>query len=211
MKEDFIPFLLNFLRDQTLHLIQGCRSTTTTPAKTPSSLLRLKKKPSSTPAHQVNKSKRIQLFSGPGESKPLLKTTESGNDTSSQTRDYADSFNSRAGWGKHPGEVRGGNRPNKSSQSHSTTPDNGRYRNKQSLGDFFYTPDTEQGQKKSPLGTVKDDRTPSPHSGRRSGNRKGHSSEKKSKQNTRQQEQAQPVFSADDFPPVGMSSSGRKV
>jgi codanin-1 len=41
-KADFVPFLLNFLRDQTLHLMQGWRSTSTTPAKTPGSL-KLKK------------------------------------------------------------------------------------------------------------------------------------------------------------------------
>ena len=38
VKPEFIPFFLNYLRDQSSSLLQGCRSTNQSPAKTPASM-----------------------------------------------------------------------------------------------------------------------------------------------------------------------------
>ncbi len=38
IKPEFIPFFLNYLRDQSSSLLQGCRSRNQSPAKTPASI-----------------------------------------------------------------------------------------------------------------------------------------------------------------------------
>lgn len=43
VKPDFVPFFLNYLRDQSSSLLQGCRSTNQSPAKTPASIKANKK------------------------------------------------------------------------------------------------------------------------------------------------------------------------
>lgn len=72
-KAEFTPFLLNYLRDQTLHLLQGCPSTSPSPAKTPSSVTKLKRKTAvdspgsngtttSTPLPRQGSANRVRLF-----------------------------------------------------------------------------------------------------------------------------------------------------
>ena len=67
MRCEFVPFLLNYLRDETSHLLQGCRSTNQSPTKTPSSVKRLNQKSESrSNGKQPRARNRLQLFSSPG-------------------------------------------------------------------------------------------------------------------------------------------------
>ncbi len=73
IRPEFVPYLLNFLRDQTIHLIQGCRSASQSPAKTPTSFKKIKPTTCDAQANKTStplpsapvKSNRVKLFSSP--------------------------------------------------------------------------------------------------------------------------------------------------
>ena len=72
IRHEFLPYLLNFLREQTMHLLQGCTSSTPSPVKTPSSIKKLKRKSAvdspngniatSTPLPRTGSIHRVRLF-----------------------------------------------------------------------------------------------------------------------------------------------------
>ena len=62
LHQEFIPFLLNYLRDQTIHLLQSSKSTTPSPAKTPSAQKLRKCVVEEKGSSASTSSKRIQLF-----------------------------------------------------------------------------------------------------------------------------------------------------
>ncbi|XP_062593812.1 uncharacterized protein LOC134255305, partial [Saccostrea cucullata] len=71
--QEFIPFFLNYLRDQTIHLLQSSKSATPSPAKTPSAQ---KLKKSINEKKGSSSSKRIQLFgASPGDGIDDIKPT----------------------------------------------------------------------------------------------------------------------------------------
>ncbi|XP_062584326.1 codanin-1-like [Saccostrea cucullata] len=71
--QEFIPFFLNYLRDQTIHLLQSSKSATPSPAKTPSAQ---KLKKSISEKKGSSSSKRIQLFgASPGDGIDDIKPT----------------------------------------------------------------------------------------------------------------------------------------
>lgn len=74
MHQEFIPFFLNYLRDQTIHLLQNSKSTTPSPAKTPSAQ-KLKKCVDENKSSSSS-SKRVQLFgASPGDGIDDIKPT----------------------------------------------------------------------------------------------------------------------------------------
>ena len=82
VKPEFVPFFLNYLRDQSSSLLQGCRSTNQSPAKTPASIKVNKKAKApaksshSTPAvtgHSSSTSRTLKFTnSSPQEHVPVL-------------------------------------------------------------------------------------------------------------------------------------------
>ena len=70
IRGEFVAFFLNYLRDHTSHLLQGCRSASASPTKTPASIKANRKTAppearTSTPASSnPPKSNRVQLFAG---------------------------------------------------------------------------------------------------------------------------------------------------
>ena len=217
LRPEFIPYFLNFLRDQTLHLLQGGRSTTNTPAKTPG--MKYKQPQTTTTPWSANSSKRgsgnrVQLFTSPMDATQKLCESflESPSDVGSS------SFKRHAGGGRKSTGSRCSPQfdgtPRGRSQNYQTTPESHRQqRQRHNLSDYFVTPDMEHRKKKSPLSGRRDELSPSPHVTRKSGGRgkKGQSSEKKGNRSVTEKGDP-PVFSLNnmaDFPTLGDKDTER--
>ncbi|XP_033735346.1 codanin-1-like isoform X2 [Pecten maximus] len=218
LDQEFVPFFLNYLRDQTLHLLQSNRSANPSPAKTPSAQ-KLKK---AVHSRRQDGGKRIQLFgSSPGDG------LEDIRDTSASVFSPNVSIDSPGIWKNTPsstersGRGRGHRTPGSRDQRQSphcgsrqlnATPDGHGQRAKQrfSLGEFIVSPDVDINQnskKNSPYSAGRKDHSfdnsPSPlpvSSGKRSSGKKRHSA------NRTDITKPAPVFSlnsVNDFPPMG--------
>ncbi|CAH1791037.1 unnamed protein product [Owenia fusiformis] len=136
LKGEFVPYFLNYLRDQSLHLLQNSKSTTVTPAKTPVGK-RLKEVPrQSTPIQNQGRGK--QLFPNTNQ-----------HDISSSSIDSPNLYGSSSkGNGRHNNKQThtndGQNKPDGSFKYEQ------RSRQRSSLGEFFRTPEIERRKKKSP-------------------------------------------------------------
>lgn len=216
--QEFVPFFLNYLRDQTLHLLQSTRSTNPSPAKTPSAQ-KLKK-----PVHTIREDgkKRVQLFgSSPGD------VLEDVQDASVSVFSPNVSVDSPGPWktlntpssAERSGRGKGQRTPaNRGHTPHDQrqSPHCGSNRTKQrfSLGEFIVSPDVDINQnskKNSPYSGGRRDQSfdnspsPLPTSGRRSGGKKRHPGNKADQTKL----SPAPVFSLNsvsDFPPVGGDS-----
>lgn len=226
--QEFIPFFLNYLRDQTIHLLQSSRSSTPSPAKTPSAQ---KLKKSVEGKKGSSSSKRIQLFGASPEdgnddikpangsffspntsvdiTTPTLKTPTSLSHVEKDKKSTPVSNSSFTGRGgvEHRGPKAG---RNTASHSGNKSNQDGRSRHKLSLGEFIISPDVTSSSKKknSPYSSGrKNDRslenTPSPvPTNSKSGHKKRLSTESENSQPC----SPAPVFSlgnTDEFPPVG--------
>ncbi|KAL4239001.1 Codanin-1 C-terminus [Mactra antiquata] len=222
LKIEFIPFLLNYLRDHTIHLIQTSKSATPSPAKTPS-LKKLKKSVKS----RESGGKRQQLFGAnpcnDEDYRNLPASVFSPNtSTDSPGCNYHNSKPDRhGGRGNHRQNYSGQkNSPQCGSQRSSPhlqqTPEQ-RSKQKLSLGEFMHTPNqnnSAEWKRKSPhSGSRKEfsiDCSPSPVSnqGRKSSGKKRQSYSplvQNITPNQSYERKEPPVFSltsTSDFPPM---------
>ncbi|XP_052272332.1 codanin-1-like isoform X2 [Dreissena polymorpha] len=228
LKQEFIPFFLNYLRDHTIHLIQSSACATPSPAKTPS----LKKLQKSMKHTKGSASKRQQLFgaspAGDADELNILPTSVFSPNNSIDSPGFANI--NQKGDRSHGKQFRGQNCSQKASpqcgsgrSSHNQQTPESRSKQKISLGEFMVTP--EQGnsstiwRKKSPhsAGHKKEfslEAMPSPagNSGRRSGGKKRHSFSPLVQSSHQPNVSQAPVFclnNSNDFPPMG--GSGNKT
>ncbi|XP_064623502.1 codanin-1-like [Lineus longissimus] len=229
LRTEFVPFFLNYLRDQSLPLLQSSRSLNPSPAKTPTNL-KLKKK-CDILKHGTSGSKkaggnRVQLFSAsPLENKPgrpdvfSLASPNSSLDSPS----LLEWSNKKGTAGPRKGAF------NRTSPQHDwaqkgqqkqspnyVTPDHQRFKYRQTLGDFLATPDgSDYKKKKSPhwnkTETNDGSPNPSPRMQRRSGSKGKKNGAGSSESATRVMKvtpvASPPIFSLnnlDDFPPVSL-------
>ncbi|OWF46147.1 codanin-1-like isoform X2 [Mizuhopecten yessoensis] len=220
LDQEFVPFFLNYLRDQTLHLLQSNRSANPSPAKTPSTQ-KLKK---TVHTRREDGGKRVQLFgSSPGDGLEDIRDTSSSVFSPNVSIDSpgvwknlnTPSSAERSGRGRGhrtPGSRDQRQSPHCGSRQSNATPDSHGHRAKQrfSLGEFIVSPDVDINQnskKNSPYsGGRKDhsfDNSPSPlpvNGGKRSSGKKRHPA------NRTDLTKPAPVFSLNsvsDFPPMG--------
>lgn len=195
IKPEFVPYFLNFLRDQSAAILQGCRSANATPSKTPTVLKTQRSitfdepnRKTSTPRNQnSSETKRVQLFAASpleGDSfireqshdnSSLISPTKntSGNIYGSPGPSSWSLYNSGAntscspvgGQYRRPGQRHGRSTPNDSVNSSWPHQDHHRSQHKNCLGDFLIT--SSSRKKKSPSAARRDEN--SPHGGRMSG------------------------------------------
>ncbi|ESP02299.1 hypothetical protein LOTGIDRAFT_238027 [Lottia gigantea] len=208
VRQEFIPFFLNYLRDQTLHLLQNSKLNGS-PSKTPlSSQCSDTNKQLNKKVNPNSSSKRMQLFEdspsdnnkefcspiySPGNESPVFRNS------SERQKKYDQKFFQR-----------GHKSPNMTPE-----PKSGKY--KLSLGEFM-SPDPGQRRKSSPFSsTNKDLRENSPSPTVMISDRGNKSSGKKRatlhtiSKNTSSFKEKSPVFnlSENDFPPVGATNNNR--
>lgn len=238
VKQEFIPFFLNYLRDHTIHLIQSSKSATPSPAKTPS----LKKLQKSVKKGCQSNRKRQQLFgASPATDKdedlralpssvfsPNTSLDSPGN---SHFNVRADKHFTKGGFHGNHGNQKCSPQCGSHQRPNQQTPEQ-RSKQRLSLAEFMVTP--EQGnnlsnnwRKKSPhSGGKKEfsiDITPSSgfQSGRKSAGKKRHSYSplvqnnllENSSNNCNAGSAVAPVFSlssSNDFPPMCSRNVGRK-
>ncbi|XP_074652779.1 codanin-1-like [Tubulanus polymorphus] len=216
VRHEFIPFFLNYLRDQSLPLLQSSKTANPSPAKTPVNISTKPENPSSImrPASRRSSSNRVQLFSdNPFESPTSFRDKSFDNKFISSPNSSADSssvFDS--------GGTRRWRKPNTYSSPFEASP-NDRSKQRSTLGDFLTTstPDHDSWKKKPMQKNWKNDGSPSPRSG-------GRRSLKKPSPSAGLQRRLMifpapadstnpPIFSlnnTDDFPPVGCDSPQQK-
>ncbi|KAK3592928.1 hypothetical protein CHS0354_011728 [Potamilus streckersoni] len=176
--QEFIPFFLNYLRDHTLHLLQCSKSTTPSPAKTPS-IQRLKK---TNNCCKTDNRKRLQLFgSSPAndtdDTKQLSASVFSPNsshDSSSvvtslihgtKTESFCDTSKATGqrsfiGYNSPRISPRCGSQRVTNPHRSFPSPEHFHSRHKLSLGEFIHTPDfsSSHQKRKSPHSGGKRDR-----------------------------------------------------
>lgn len=229
MHQEFVPFFLNYLRDQTLHLLHSTKSATPSPVKTP--LSEKVKKTVSTAKKHDHRSKRVQLFSAsPGDILDDIKATSGSMFSPNTSVESPYLNNSRNSTNSSFNEKSGRYKGNKGCNNQKTTPggsqrqspqygnkpghDHHRSKHKFSLGEFLTTPENyvspNQRKKNSPYSSGRRDApfenspSPSPSVTRRSGGKKRHSLPKYDPKNS--SPTSGPVFSlsnASDFPAIG--------
>ncbi|XP_052767400.1 codanin-1-like [Mya arenaria] len=216
VKQEFIPFFLNYLRDHTVHLIQSSSSATPSPAKTPS-LKKLQKSVKRTRDH----GKRQQLFgaspAGDADDFHNLPASVFSPNTSIDSPGHFNPVNQK-GDRNHGKGYRGQKAsPQCGSQRSGYSQQTPEQRSKQKLSlAEFITP--EQGgqswKKKSPhSGNRRElscsmDNTPTNFAtqGRKSGGKKRHSYSPLVQNSVTPSESPAPVFcltNSSDFPPMG--------
>ncbi|KAK2147351.1 hypothetical protein LSH36_557g01065 [Paralvinella palmiformis] len=136
---EFVPFFLNYLRDQSSHLLQNSRSTNATPAKTPTTAkLRRLTTFSASQANDLSmqSGKRQQLFPASSEFK----------EKSSSEKDcyITDLFSTKAGSGSRRQPRNKTDRSGKSQRSIQFTDSAHKAKHKTSLGDFLKSPDIDE-------------------------------------------------------------------
>ncbi|XP_069118288.1 codanin-1-like [Argopecten irradians] len=220
LDQEFVPFFLNYLRDQTLHLLQSNRSANPSPAKTPSA----QKLGKTVHPRRQDGGKRVQLFgSSPGDGLEDIRDTSASVFSPNVSIDspgvYKNTPSSAERSGRGKGHRTPGSRdqhrsPHCGSRQLNATPDSHGQRAKQrfSLGEFIVSPDADINQntkKNSPYSTGRKDHSfdnsPSPlpvNGGKRSSGKKRHSANKADLTKL----SPAPVFSLNsinDFPPMG--------
>ncbi|XP_071490581.1 codanin-1-like [Diadema antillarum] len=212
---EFLSYFINSLRDQTNHLVCRGSATVSSPARTPSSLQKLKRAPSNKPQHRAgSKVNRTQLFAGDANTSgwsdkdftPVSKRCQSdGNYSVSTPTPRSDGKPSRNV------SMSGGD-----NSSRKKTPGSGsRKDDVLTLAQFMVTPDsqTRGRHRKSPFGDSSFDNTSSQKGSsnkRRSGGRgKQDGSGSKGHKWKQMDAKPPPIFdleSSSDFPPVGSPS-----
>ena len=184
LKQEFVPFFLNYLRDLTIHLVQNNKSATPSPAKTPS----LKKLQKSVKKGCETNRKRQQLFGASPAADDDLRNLPSSvfsPNTSLESpgvvhTSKGDRHSSR-GLGNFYGQKYSPQCGSQRGSHNQQTPDQ-RSRHKLSLGEFLVTPEQNNNassnwKKKSPhSGGKKELSIDNSYShGRKSGGKKRHS------------------------------------
>ncbi|XP_076098062.1 codanin-1-like [Mytilus galloprovincialis] len=204
LQQEFVPFFLNYLRDQTLHLLQSSRSAANSPAKTPSAQ---KLKKSLNGSSKSESGKRVQLFgASPGDGLEDIKSSSASVFSPNVSFDSP----SYLGSNKHSSDVKQKGRSSLGGSSsknvHNAKYQSDAHKSKQkfSLGEFISPEVTKK--KNSPYSSSSKNRSidnsPSPAITQRSGGRRKHSLDP----NDLHQKSPAPVFSlasVSDFPPMG--------
>ena len=211
LRDEFVPYFLNLLRDDSLHLLQATRSTNSTPAKTPLSMKLGKssgiRRMESRADVSMPVASRTQLFSSPDVSgghnrTPIWKQSPGAVFESPQLTDSG-------------GRNKGRNAAKSSQQRRRSSPftdlahtesgslhkpDAHRSQHRHDLSAYFSVAELEQRLKHHQQSDAKDDCSPQSYSGRRPGNKKRRScpSGDKRKQQTVNAETPAPVFSLVD-------------
>ncbi len=232
IRSEFIPFFLNYLRDQTSHLLRGCRSTSTTPAKTPTanklrklSMLNLKhdrgsaKTSTPLPCANMQSTDSFATPTIPNLSDASLHETNHPNCTDASSAKHKGVASAPRKFSSHRDVGPGSHGDSIAGKSHRsihflTPPEPNRKRDKASLSDYLKSPDIDQrshGNRNSPHGNRGrrvNQMSPSPHSRPRSG---GKGKDKKGRFG-KDQGDSSPVFNISDsldFPPVGVTLTNK--
>ena len=220
LRDEFVPYFVNLLRDDSFHLLQATRSTNSTPAKTPLSV-------------KVNKNNGIRRTESPNE----VATAGGSRTQLFGSPDVGGGYNRNPAWKQSPGAVcespqlsdnvgrnkgRNTTKPPIQQRRRSSPytdlahtangslhkPDAHRSQHRHDLSAYFSAADLEQRLKHHQQSDPKDDCSSQSHSGRRPGNKKRRScpSGDKRKQLPVNAETPPPVFNLVDnmaFPSLG--------
>ncbi|XP_048244553.1 codanin-1-like isoform X2 [Haliotis rufescens] len=216
LRTEFIAFFLNFLRDQTLHLLQNAKSSNTSPVKTPST----QKVETPVQKRATSSAKRVQLFSdSPADCfrpdidnvSPLFSPNSSVDSAHIHHRFGGSDRMSHNDYHRKRWD---GDTPNRRRSSLSQTPEAQRTKQKLCLGEFLLTPESGNSRRRrSPYSSREASPSPTaqPPNRRAPGRKKGGSPLIRSNEDAR--ERSSPVFSLismNDFPPVGGADEKRE-
>jgi codanin-1 len=231
--QEFIPFFLNYLRDQTIHLLQSSRSATPSPAKTPSAQ---KLKKTVEDKKGSSSSKRIQLFGASPDdgnddikpangsffspntsvdiTTPTLKTPTSasnvGKDQKSSPVNCSVEKNNNSLSTGRSGVDHKGPKSGRNTTSHSGSKSNqdGRSRHRFSLGEFILSPEVTSSNKKknSPYSSGRKNDRSTENTPSPVPTKSGHKKRLSTESGNSRPCSPAPVFSlgdSEEFPPVG--------
>lgn len=190
---------MNYLRDQTLHLLQSTRSATNSPAKTPSAQ---KLKKAQNGPSKPESGKRVQLFgASPGDGLEDIKCTSASVFSPNASFDSPSYIGGNRQDGKAKGRSSLGGNSNKNQHGKHL---NDKSKHRLSLGEFISPEITKK--KNSPYSggnrNKLTDGSPSPAITQKSGGRRKQSFDP----NELRQKSPAPIFSLNsvsDFPPMG--------